>query len=59
MPQYSQGYTLDDDLNVIPEVRAFVIDKRTSSWDELKPNHSYSQFIKTNSAKTWKHVDYH
>ena len=56
---YSTGYTIDDELQVVPEVRAYVTDKRTSSWDEVKPNHSSNQYIKSNSGKTWKHVGYH
>ena len=57
-PNYSIGYTLDDNLNVVTECRAYVCDHRSSSWDELKPDYRYASYDKSDNGRIWKHKDY-
>ena len=53
-PKYSVGYTLDDNLEVVTECRAYVSDYRSSNWDELKPEHRYSSYSKSGNGQFWK-----
>ena len=57
-PDYRSGYTLSDELQIVPEIRAYVKDFRSSRWDDLKPNHRYSKYNKSESGLTWRHSDY-
>ena len=57
-PDYRLGYTLNDNLEVETEVRAYVRDQRSSNWDQLRPDHRYSSYIKSSYGKVWHHADY-
>ena len=57
-PNYSVGYTLNDDLQVEPEVRIFVDDYNHNNaprltWLERNPDHRYNEFIQTSHGNTW------
>ena len=58
-PRYSVGYTLDSELNVVTECRVYLSEKeRRSNWDELKPDHRYASYDKSDNGRIWKHKDY-
>lgn len=41
--KYSTGYTLDNNLQVVTEVRAYVSDDKHWPWHNLMPAHRYNQ----------------
>ena len=58
-PNYKLGYKLNNNLEVVREHKVIVSDDRSSSWQQIFPDHRYTNYKVTMNGQMWKHIDYH
>ena len=57
---YKLRHTFDDNLNIVTEMTAFVVDNRSSTWLELNPDHYFNNYDQrqAGAVSVWSLADF-
>lgn len=57
---YKLHYTFDDNLNIVTEMTAYVVDQRSSTWLQLNPDHHFNNYDQRQSGavNVWSLADF-